>query len=57
MKFVHVLMEKNSRTVKIIKVFDDYRKAVAYKAELIGDEEFYDFDSTYQYWIETCEVE
>lgn len=56
MKTVFVVMEKFWRGVYISKIFSTLSDALAYQTGMRGDEEFYDFDSAYQYWIEKWEV-
>lgn len=57
MNTIFVVMEKSHLWgVRVSKVFAEHKDAVAYKTECIGPDEFYDFDSTYHYWIEEWEV-
>lgn len=57
MKTIFVVMEKSPLWgVRVSKVFDKHEDAVAYRAECISPDEFYDSDSAYQYWVEEWEV-
>jgi len=54
---VFVVMEKSHMWgVRVSKVFADCKDAVTYRKEQVGPDEFYDFDSAYQYWVEEWEV-
>ncbi len=57
MKTVFVVIEKSWHGNKISKIFQSYSDALSYIVSVRGPEEFYDFDSAYQYSIEGWEVQ
>lgn len=58
MKTVFVVMEKSPLWgVRVSKVFDKHVDAVSYRTECIGPDEYLDFDSAYQYFVEEWEVQ
>lgn len=56
MNTIFVVMEKSPNGTRVSKVFENNIDAIRYRIECIGDHEFYDFNSSYQYWIEEWEV-
>ena len=56
MNTVFIVMEKHPNGTRVSKVFENHVDAIRYRIECIGDHEFYDFNSAYQYWIEEWEV-
>jgi len=57
MKTVFVVIEKRWQGKHISKIFQSYHDALSYLISIRGPEEFYDFDSAYQYSIEEWEVQ
>ncbi len=56
MKTVFVVIQKSWRGKNISKIFQSPSDALDYLVSVVGPEEFYDFDSAYQYSIEEWEV-
>lgn len=57
MNTVFIVMEKSPNGTRVSKVFEKHEDAIWYRMECIGGgDEFYDFDSAYQYFIEEWEV-
>ena len=54
---IYIVLEQSPRGTTISKVFAKVADAVAWRMELQGSDEYLDFDSAYQYFVEEWEVE
>ena len=53
---IYIVLEKHPRGTRISKVFAKAADAVAWRMELQGSNEYLDYDSAYQYFVEEWEV-
>jgi len=54
---IYIVLEQSPRGTRISKVFSKAADAVAWRMELQGSDEYLDFDSAYQYFVEEWEIE
>ena len=54
---IYIVLEKHPRGTRVSKVFAKVADAVAWRMELQGSDEYLDFDSAYQYFVEEWEVQ
>ena len=53
---IYIVLEQSPGGARILKVFSKVADAVAWRMELQGSDEYLDFDSAYQYFVEEWEV-
>ena len=53
---IYIVLEQSPRGTRISKVFAKVADAVAWRMELQGSDEYLDYDSAYQYFVEEWEV-